>query len=88
MTDEFSDIWIEQCDAARDIREAWGTKKALRYLIGEKFLNYIRASDLSAEWAERLPLFAVEIKRIFTTAELTEHFATSRRVGAAAPCRD
>lgn len=43
--DEFSDIWIEQCDAARDIRESWGTQKALGYLIGEKFLNYIRASD-------------------------------------------
>jgi len=27
--DEFSDIWIEQCDAARDIRDAWGTAKAL-----------------------------------------------------------
>jgi hypothetical protein len=29
--DEFSDIWIEQCDAARDIREARGTRKALGY---------------------------------------------------------
>jgi hypothetical protein len=29
MMEEFSDICIEQCDAARDIREAWGTKKAL-----------------------------------------------------------
>lgn len=28
--DEFSDIWIEQCEAARDIRDAWGTK-ALGY---------------------------------------------------------
>jgi hypothetical protein len=32
---EFADIWIEQCDATREIREAWGTKKALGYLIGE-----------------------------------------------------
>jgi hypothetical protein len=32
---EFADIWIQQCDAAREIREAWGTKKALGYLIGE-----------------------------------------------------
>ena len=38
--DEDSDIWIEQCDAAREIRDAWGTNKALGYLIGEKFLNY------------------------------------------------
>lgn len=27
--DEFANIWIEQCEAARDIRDAWGTKKAL-----------------------------------------------------------
>jgi hypothetical protein len=25
--DEYSDIWIEQCDAARDIRDAWGTNR-------------------------------------------------------------
>jgi hypothetical protein len=35
---EFADIWIEQCDATREIREAWGTKKALGYLIGEKLV--------------------------------------------------
>lgn len=43
--DEFSDIWIDQCQAARDIREEWGTHKARGYLVGEKLLNYIRASD-------------------------------------------
>ena len=26
--DEFSNIWIEQCDAARGIRDDWGTRKA------------------------------------------------------------
>ena len=68
--DEFSDIWIEQCDAARDIREAWGTRKALGYLIGEKLLNHIRAADSDPSWAAKLPLFAAEIKRIFTSEEL------------------
>ena len=36
--DEFSNIWIEQCDAARGIRNDWGTRKALGYLVGEKLL--------------------------------------------------
>lgn len=81
--DEFSDIWIEQCEAARDIREAWGPKKALGYLIGEKLLNHIRAADSGPEWAEKLPLFVAEIKRIFTTDELRRYFATTTRVGAA-----
>ena len=31
---EFHEIWIEQCEAARDIREAFGLQKALGYLIG------------------------------------------------------
>ena len=82
--DEDSDIWIEQCDAARDIRDAWGTNKALGYLIGEKFLNYLRASDSSSDWAEKIPLFAGEIKRIFTVDELHTYFATTTRVGSAA----
>ena len=42
--DEFSDIWIEQCEAARDIRDARGARKALGYVVGEKLLNYIRNS--------------------------------------------
>ena len=49
--DEFSDIWIEQCEAARDIRDAWGARKALGYVVGEKLLNYIRAADSDPSWA-------------------------------------
>lgn len=82
--DEFSDIWIEQCEAAREIRDAWGTRKALGYLVGEKLLNYIRASDSDPSWAAKLPLFAEEIRRIFTRVELREYFATTTRVGPAA----
>ena len=79
--DEFSNIWIEQCEAARDIRESWGPTKALGYLIGEKLLNYIRASDSDPSWAAKLPLFTAEIKRIFMTEELRTYFATTTRVG-------
>ena len=82
--DEFSDIWIEQCEAARDIRDAWGTRKALGYLVGEKLLNYIRAADSDPSWAAKVPLFAAEIRRIFTTEELRAYFATTTRVGPAA----
>ena len=42
------EIWIEQCNAARMIEDEFGTDKALRYLISEKFLDYLEA-------AERLP---------------------------------
>lgn len=80
---DFSDIWIDQCEAARDIRNAWGTRKALGYLLGEKLLNFIRASDADPAWAAKLPLFAAEIQRIFTHEELRAYFATTTRVGVA-----
>ena len=41
----------------RDIRDPWGTNKALGYLIGETFVNYLRASDMSSDWREKIPLF-------------------------------
>src|SRR5712671_2087002 len=82
--DDLSNIWIDQCDAARDIRNAWGTQKALGYLLGEKLLNFIRASDTDPSWAAKLPLFAAEVRRIFTPEELSAYFSTATRVGAPA----
>jgi len=82
--DDFSNIWIEQCDAARDIRDAWGTRKALGYLVGEKLLNYIQAADADPAWQANLPQFAAEIRQIFTNEELRTYFDTTTRVGAVA----
>ena len=38
---EFHKIWIDQCEAARDIREGFGLEKVIGYLIGEKSLNFL-----------------------------------------------
>jgi hypothetical protein len=81
--DEFSNIWIDQCEAARGIRKAWGARKALGYLIGEKLLNYIRAADADPSWKGNLLPFATKIRVIFTHDELRTYFATTTRVGAA-----
>ena len=78
---EFQEIWIEQCEAARDIREAFGLQKALGYLIGEKLLNFLRAADQDPAFAGDLPRFVEEIKRIFTREEIGEYLATVHRVG-------
>jgi len=56
----------------------------LGYLVGEKLLNYIQASDSDQSFAEKLPLFVGEVQRIFTAEELRRYFATTTRVGAAA----
>ena len=81
--DEFSSIWIAQCEAARGIRDDWGTGKALGYLVGEKLLNYIRAADSDPSWDANVPKFVAEIHRIFTDEELNAYFATATRVGVA-----
>ena len=38
-------LWRQQCEAARNIEAAFGVQAALVYLVGEKFLNYLEASD-------------------------------------------
>ena len=84
--DEFSDIWIEQCEATRDIRAAWGTRKALGYLVGEKLLNYIRAADSDPSWAANVPLFAAEIGDLHDRG--TPHILRNHHPGRAGrPCR-
>jgi hypothetical protein len=77
----FHEIWIEQCEAARDIREAFGLQKALGYLIGEKLLNYIRAADQESAFAGELPRFVEEIQRIFDRAEVQTYLDGVKRVG-------
>ena len=81
---EFHKVWIDQCEAARNIKEAWGVQKALGYLIGEKLMNFIRASDQRPEFAAELPNFIQEIKQIFEPWQIRGYLAGVRRVGAVA----
>jgi hypothetical protein len=78
---EFHKIWINQCAAAGDIREAFGLQKALGYLIGEKFLNFLRAADQDADFAGEVPSFVEAIKQIFDHSELRSYLDEVRRVG-------
>ncbi len=79
---EFHKIWIDHCEAARDIREGFGLEKALGYLIGEKLLNFLEASDQHPEFAAELPRFVSEIKEIFEPGEIRAYLDRVRRVGA------
>lgn len=80
MTD-FHKIWIDQCEAARDIREAFGLDKALGYLIGEKLLNFVKAADQDPDFAAELPAFLAEIRTIFEPSEVRAYLDGVRRVG-------
>lgn len=48
-------IWVEQCEAARTIKDEFGTDKALARLIGGKFLNFLEAAETDAEFRATLP---------------------------------
>lgn len=80
--------WFRQCEAARSIRDRFGSSTALGYLLGEKFLNFLRAADRDPWLAELQPRFVEEIREIFSREELRQYFAGPRRIGAAAHVLD
>ena len=72
-------IWIEQCEAAWGIEDEFGTQKALAYLVGEKFLNYLEAAEKDSTFQAELPAFVAEIKRIFKPWQLAECLEKARQ---------
>jgi hypothetical protein len=76
-----SKIWIDQCNAARHIEDAFGTDKALNYLIGEEFLNHLEVAETRGDYRAELPAFVAEIKRIFEAWQLAEYLETARQSG-------
>ena len=69
---QFHKIWMEQCAAAKDIRERFGSEDAMRYLIGEKLFSFVRASEDDPDFAAELPAFVAETRWLFSTAEIRE----------------
>ena len=73
------EIWIEQCEATRQIEAEFGTQNALDYLIGEKFLNFLQAAETDAEFRAEIPAFVGGIKTIFETWQLAEYLEAVRQ---------
>lgn len=74
-----AEIWMEHCEAARSIEDEFGTQKALAYLVGEKFLNYLEAAENDPTFRAEIPAFVAEIKRIFEPWQLAEYLQTARQ---------
>ena len=70
-------IWIEQCEAARGIEEEFGTDKALKYLVEEKFVNFLEAAENDADFRAEIPAFVAAIKTIFEPWQLAECLETA-----------
>jgi|ERR1700746_8208 hypothetical protein len=70
---EFHRLWIEQCAAAQRIRQHFGPGNALEYLVGEKLLRFVEAAEDNPLFAQELPSFVAEIKRIFSVDEVGDY---------------
>jgi hypothetical protein len=66
-------IWIEQCEATKDIRDAFGLENALDYLIGEKLFTFLLVSESEPAFSAELPAFVAEIRRIFSASEIHDY---------------
>ena len=64
------EIWIEQCEAAHTIRARFGLKAAFDYIIGEKLMNFAEAASRHRAFAQELPRFISEVRRMFTSEEM------------------
>jgi hypothetical protein len=82
---QFHKIWIEQCTAAADIRERFGLENALDYLLGEKLLSFLQASEQHPEFAVELPAFVAEIRRLFISEEIHPYLDHLERTKFLAP---
>jgi hypothetical protein len=71
---EFHKIWIDQCDAAEGIQERFGTQDAIRYLVGEKLMNFLQATEGKPEFQAELPVFVSRIKELFEPFQLQAYF--------------
>jgi len=81
----FHKIWIEQCAATEDIREQFGTRNALDYLIGEKLFGFVMAAEQDSEFAAELPAFVAAIRRLFSAEEIRTYLDHLERTKFLAP---
>jgi hypothetical protein len=75
----YHQIWIEQCEAARTIRERFGLQAAFDYAVGEKLMNFASAASKHPAFAKELPRFVSEVRRMFSADEIRSHLARLER---------
>lgn len=76
---KFHEIWVEQCDAAHDIKRRYGVKAAFDYLVAEKLVNFVDAATTRPEFARELPRFVADVRDFFTLQEIRTHLARIAR---------
>ena len=69
ISPKFHQIWIEQCEAAEEIKLRYGLKAAFDYLVAEKLLNFAEAAVRDPQFARQLPRFVARVRGLFTPQE-------------------
>ncbi len=82
---EFHKAWIDQCAAAEGIRAQFGLENALDYVIGEKLFTFLMASEQDELFAQEIPAFVEEIRRLFTADEIRAYLDHLERTKYLAP---
>jgi hypothetical protein len=77
--DKHHQIWIEQCEAARTIRERYGLEAAFDYAVGEKLMNFASAAHDHPAFARELPRFVSEVRRMYSADEIRTQLARLER---------
>ena len=72
-TRRFHEIWIEQCEAAEEIKLRYGLKAAFDYLVAEKLFNFADAAKTHPAFARKLPQFVARVRGLFTVEEMRTH---------------
>ena len=73
------EIWIEQCDAAQNIKLRYGVEAAFDYVVAEKLLKFASAASDHPEFARELPRFISRVRRLFTSQEMRTHITRIKR---------
>src|ERR1017187_5077664 len=73
------EIWIEQYNAAQDIKQRYGLKAAFDYLVAEKLLNFANVAAQHPEFARELPRFVSQVRLMFAPQEIRTHIARVER---------
>ena len=73
MSIQFHKVWIDQYDATEGIRDRFGLKNALDYLIGEKLFNFVQTAEQHPEFAAELPVFVAAIQQLFTAEQIRDY---------------
>ena len=76
---KFHEIWIEQCEAAEEIKLRYGPRAAFDYVVAEKLLNFADAAIRNPEFASELPRFVARVRNLFTVEEMRTHLSRIER---------